>query len=641
MQHESNGTSLFASRGWFDRYTFDFRTVLVTPVTGSRSWISCLGSVFTEDAPRSRYMRPSEAKEFIASLLQSLLNQLQTSANIIGNSKGERAIKVRWSSGSSTNSPQSPEIILSPDDLVDLKCMAIPDQAVDGMTGKVYLAATLRDTVDVRAFNESTEARSLAKGCSVHRCALRIWEAIETMIARHQVIEDWAGFAPYLARDAARSSASKQDVQRYVDNTTKRPCVDGAAVVVSWSLLNPSGPLCVPACYLPCLQIAIDALAHEIAAEDRFRIAKAIALKISELFPVKEARPTSGESPRPALVCGNRERESIFRGRGMPIICDTSLFGLQVSNRVDHELANQLADFAPEEDRDVSVSYRHDKDALAVPQIPTVNLPMSASAEDRQAFAELVRTYSSSIAAIRKSMMFRNTEMRLPSFGHRSGDIDENSLFKLRLDDDRVMCQMDQVRTKRIAVCLLVDESGSMGGEKITEARNVAICLAEGLKGIHGVVASIYGHTAEEHLLALGCCIREYLTPRAPEIASCMQMKGRCENHDGFAIQDTARRFQADYGAFDRKIIFVISDGSPHGADYGGAKALDHVRAVSEACRKVCRIEVYGIGIANAYDNELGARMYGPGNFVVIKDTVSSLQIMARFVAQVAKGIKR
>lgn len=258
---------------------------------------------------------------------------------------------------------------------------------------------------------------------------------------------------------------------------------------------------------------------------------------------------------------------------------------------------------------------------------------------DKAQFNAVLKKHSSAIRSIRNSLSFRNNSMKMPSYGHRSGDIDENALFKIKMDDDRIMLRSDTISEKNIAVCLLVDESGSMDGERVRNARDVAITLASALGGVSGIVTSVYGHTAEEEVD--GCTIREYFTPRNPKLSSCMWMSGRCENHDGFAIQHTANAFYRDYGAYDRKIMFVISDGQPAGSNYGGSTARKHMKKVSDACRSKLGIEVYGIGIDRAYEDRLGNEMYGQGNFVVLDDVSSSLPIMSRFIRQVAMSMKK
>ena len=253
-------------------------------------------------------------------------------------------------------------------------------------------------------------------------------------------------------------------------------------------------------------------------------------------------------------------------------------------------------------------------------------------------YERVVLEHRKEIASIRSNLMFRKTQATMVSYGHRSGDIDENSLFKIRMDDDRVMTRTDSINSKRIAICLLVDESGSMnfydeGAPYYEQARNVAIILAEGLKEIEGIDVCVYGHTAEDGFS--GVTLREYYSPRQKNLSSLMNIIGRRENHDSWAILHTANIFNRDYGDADRKIIFVISDGEPAGSGYGGDKARRHMLEVNQSCLKK-GIEVYGVGIADAFSHKTGNEMYGENRCVILSDVKSSLGVMGRFIRQIA-----
>ena len=251
-------------------------------------------------------------------------------------------------------------------------------------------------------------------------------------------------------------------------------------------------------------------------------------------------------------------------------------------------------------------------------------------------YRKVLSEHRGEIRTIRSSLQFRNNINNMVSYGHRSGDIDDNSLFKIRMNDDRVMTKTDTVSSKKIAICLLVDESGSMGaGNRVADARNTAIILGESLRGMDGIALSIYGHSAEEGYPHNNLTLREYYSPRQNNMAACMEMDARCQNHDSYAILHTANIFDRDYHDYDRKIVFVISDGEPAGGGYGGRPAMAHMLAVSQACEKR-GIEVYGVGIDNAYSTTAGKLMYGEGRFVVLDDVKSSLGVMTRFIRQIA-----
>ena len=630
---------------WFDRYDYDYRDFSYSRESGSRGWMSKLGGY--DDYGYSGWY--GSRKDDPKWVFQNLLNQLQNSANIIGDTN-DGVIKVKWSNGMDRNSASDTVVFLSPDNLTN-KDGEIEEETVDAMTGKVYLASAMRDTVDDDSYLAAQVAREKSQKSHIHRGAVKIWEAIETSIARHKVIEDWVGFAPYICKDSERSSASKDQIQKFIDASSEEPNIDAAVLAISWNLLNPNDRVRIPDCYDSCVDAAADALSKEINRKDRFRTAFSLSSKIASLLPKTPKEEDSsegdgdgdGENSEDECNCADcrskrkkeQEKSRKKEEKSCPKVLDSSLLGDRVENATDESLSNQDAERDDESDTDKKVDITLDGDG----DFSNSHEFVIAGEGNNAQFNAVLKKHSSAIRSIRNSLSFRNNSMKMPSYGHRSGDIDENALFKIKMDDDRIMLRSDTISEKNIAVCLLVDESGSMDGERVRNARDVAITLASALGGVSGIVTSVYGHTAEEEVD--GCTIREYFTPRNPKLSSCMWMSGRCENHDGFAIQHTANAFYRDYGAYDRKIMFVISDGQPAGSNYGGSTARKHMKKVSDACRSKLGIEVYGIGIDRAYEDRLGNEMYGQGNFVVLDDVSSSLPIMSRFIRQVAMSMKK
>jgi len=629
---------------WFDRYDYDYRDYSYSRESGSRGWMSKLGGY--DDYGYSGWY--SSHKDDPKRVFQNLLNQLQNSANIIGESN-DGVLKVKWSNGENHNETTG-VVYLSPDNLTNAEG-CVEEETVDAMTGKVYLASAMRDTVDEDSYRAAQVAREMSAKSHIHRGAVKIWEAIETSIARHKVIGDWVGFAPYICKDSERSSEAKDKIQHFIDASSEKPSIDAAVLAISWNLLNPSDRIKIPDCYNSCVDVAANILGKEIKPKDRFRTAFSLSSKIASMLPSPLSEKVSSESGD----CSNdddddgcscedcrkkkrlkeaKKKES--KDHSAPKVLDSSLLGDRVKNDTDESLANQEGESGDDEsdtDKKVDIQFEGGDD------FSTEHEFLIAEAGNNSQFNSLLKKHSSVIRSIRNSLSFRNNSMRMPSYGHRSGDIDENALFKIKMNDDRIMLRSDTISEKKIALCLLVDESGSMGGERVRNARDVAITLASALGGVGGITTSVYGHTAEEDVS--GCTIREYFTPRNPNLSSCMGMQGRMENHDGFAIQHTANAFYRDYGTYDRKIMFVISDGQPAGTFYGGSTARKHMKKVSDACRSKLGVEVYGIGIDNAYENKYGNEMYGQDNFVVLGDVFSSLPVMSRFIRQIAMTMKK
>ena len=707
-----------SKKWWWRDYDYDRRDYSYSKGSGSRSWMSKIGGCSDSED----WWRP---KKDTNEAYQDLLNQLQNSANIIGaTERGE--IVVHWSNGNDVNDVRADKkgchhIYLSPDNLLSSsgRGQEVSEEVLDAMTGKVYLASTLRETVAPEAYAKARAARTelafgklkipegypcmcnsgklYGKCCKgkatgnhkVLKNAITLWESIETSIARARILEDWKGFGPYIAGDAARSSASKDEVQAFIDASAEKPSVEAATAAIAWNLLNSSDPVSIPDCYDGCIEAAAEMMDEEIPAEGRFDACSELVETIRKILKTKKTDdpPKDGDDEDSQSEGddddgegggsegkdeddkdngdGSDNDDSESDGEGgeengkgsdddgseadstqqSPSLCDSSLLGGTVGNNTNSELSEQEAteESSMSDEEKAAISAKAPDDLCDLGEkfdLVKVRILPHFPAEYRS----LVSSHRSEIAAIRSSMMFRNSVTKMVSYGHRSGDIDENSLFKLRMDDDRVMTKSDSVSSKSIAICLLVDESGSMGAttsdssggmiDRATAARNVAVVIAESLRGMDGISVSIYGHTAEEEQYS-NVAIREYYSPRQTNLAACMEIQARHQNHDSYAIMHTATIFNRDHMDYDRKIVFVISDGEPAGSGYGGAPARKHMLDVNRACQKK-GVEVYGIGVDNAFSEAIGASMYGEGRFVILNSVRGSLGVMSRFIRQIA-----
>jgi nitric oxide reductase activation protein len=72
--------------------------------------------------------------------------------------------------------------------------------------------------------------------------------------------------------------------------------------------------------------------------------------------------------------------------------------------------------------------------------------------------------------------------------------------------------------------------------------------------------------------------------------------------------------------------MFVITDGQPTHHN-GNLNADEHTAHIIKLLRRK-GIKVFGIGILNAFSEETGNEIFGEGNFTVIDDIASSLQVL-------------
>ena len=161
----------------------------------------------------------------------------------------------------------------------------------------------------------------------------------------------------------------------------------------------------------------------------------------------------------------------------------------------------------------------------------------------------------------------------------KQGRIDKRSLHRIP------MGRMDLFKTtlvkedKPLDICLLVDESGSMGSYTMQYARDAAICLKEALSDNERLNLWVYGHSADEGSRGDTEMI-EYWSPSMKDRPMVMGgMRARYENRDGNAILAAGERVRRESDQPQaRKLMIVMSDGAPSARGYRGYPAQDHVR---------------------------------------------------------------
>ena len=173
----------------------------------------------------------------------------------------------------------------------------------------------------------------------------------------------------------------------------------------------------------------------------------------------------------------------------------------------------------------------------------------------------------------------KNRDYQFSLKSMRSGRLDTDKLAEARQGVQTIYERMGEVKTNKLSVTVLVDESGSMGGSKANKAREAAIFLKETLEGVPDVELFIYGHSAD--MVRYGGSgttqIFVYKEPGTVTPPKSMgNIAGRYENRDGVAILATAKRVRQK--TQNHGVFVVISDGSPSANNYVGTSAIQHVK---------------------------------------------------------------
>ena len=182
-----------------------------------------------------------------------------------------------------------------------------------------------------------------------------------------------------------------------------------------------------------------------------------------------------------------------------------------------------------------------------------------------------------------------------------------------------------------MALCLLIDQSGSMRGEKIECARQTAILMEKFAAGI-GVPIMIAGHSTQRSNVLLNI-FTDFTSARAADARySLGNMNTYGCNRDGYAVRAAAELLVKRPERV--KLMISISDGSPNhttrNGHYSGEEARKDIQqAVKDYRRK--GLIIYGAAIDD--DKDIIEEIYGKG-FLSIDNLSMLPKTLVRLVRQ-------
>ena len=239
------------------------------------------------------------------------------------------------------------------------------------------------------------------------------------------------------------------------------------------------------------------------------------------------------------------------------------------------ELTGNPGESSPLSEDDMAECVRRDDCQLAGICENTVELGTTSCSvlyrapEDRESYDESLRRVRKYIPAISKTLRGHCSEWAVTYHGMRSGVLDTGKLAEAFQGVQTVYQREGLVRSDRMAVCVLIDESGSMYGEKIQAARDLAVLLNEAVGTIPAIDLYIYGHTYGDR------CRDSYYEGRKIAELQVYREKGyapkkalgsvtdRSGNIDSFAIREAAERMRR-FSSCRKNLMFVLTDGAPN-----------------------------------------------------------------------------
>lgn len=164
----------------------------------------------------------------------------------------------------------------------------------------------------------------------------------------------------------------------------------------------------------------------------------------------------------------------------------------------------------------------------------------------------------------------------------------------------------------RLDVHILVDSSGSMSGDRICRAQDMAGTLVDAFKRIPTIRVHVYQH----HATAGVTNVYRVYEP-GDSLAGLDEMPLRIAggNADGFALQAVGLRAAQMKRPDTQSMVIMVSDGLPSVNGVGATgDILDHSKLVTQ---QLARKGVKVVGVAIAGDKRAHETMYGEGSSVL------------------------
>lgn len=157
------------------------------------------------------------------------------------------------------------------------------------------------------------------------------------------------------------------------------------------------------------------------------------------------------------------------------------------------------------------------------------------------------------IPAMSKALACKSHDVDYELRGLPSGKLNTNKLVSLKMGNKTIFDKKGTISCSSASVCILIDESGSMSGDKLIAARKAAILVNEAVKRIDNVTYFCYGYTDDR--------LNVYSEGTKTSKWSLGATEARGGTPTGKAMKMCAKRLRKFTGA--PCLMLVLTDGVP------------------------------------------------------------------------------
>jgi len=310
----------------------------------------------------------------------------------------------------------------------------------------------------------------------------------------------------------------------------------------------------------------------EMSEDDWAKIAKRIKEDI-----VSESL---GKGPYGKLLPDKSDRDRFHN------TCGASTYDPTLSEREERELSDRLIKAIEKlEDTDYHETMLGKSECISAKQTKVAWQNAKPTERDIEIYKLDSKEMKSQTNKLKKKIQLYGNRDVMTIRNQKRGRIDKRLLHRIPMDRVDIFKNSIVYEDKPLDVCLLVDESGSMGGRCMDNARRACISVMEALKDNDMLNLWVMGHTADGwhwHDDPNTTNMTIYHSPKMKDRPyACGSMTARCENRDGNAILAAAQKVKDETDApMSNKLMITFSDGSPAAIGYGGMMGIKHVKKV-------------------------------------------------------------